>query len=486
MLLKPGERSRSWGPSWGGKSAWKKPLRFAFAFLIAAGFAALLWPKFDRKEVPVYAGPNNITISTDVHCPVDFDLLDRLEIHKLRNYIRREVIPVQSDEGLPLAQHIDAPLLDISHLSKADQELIKQSQDECLNPLPITVKVPQPPKNVDASHIDFGVATTLERLNDSLDAFQHWAGYTRTRIFALLEPHDKVAEVKAKADLLGVNLYVTESDEEYQRRYFSLIAHLADNVRPQTRWSCIIDDDTFFPSMRALVEGLKEYDDSTPIYLGGLSESMPQVGLFGLMAFGGAGVFLSRPLVTQLSDPWIMEECQTMDFTGDRRISYCIYQHTATHLTIDYRLRQLDLLGDVSGFFEVSRPPPLSVHHWKSWFDVDMSKLSAVSNVCGDSCLLKKWYFSDDWILTNGFSIIKYSSEVEPNDPTMELTWEGDNGAVHESYLHALGPLRARDWGKISYTMREAVVEDTQVRQYYVHRDSEAGDEILELIWRGG
>lgn len=485
MLLKPGERS-AWGPTtWGGKSAWKKVIRFGIAFIVAVGFAFILWPKIETKEVPVAPGWN-ITVSSDIKCPLDLELLDRLNIHKLRNYLRREVVASVSDAEVPRAQSLDTPLLDVRRLSDADKSLIEQSQDECLNPLPISVNVPRVPRNVDASHIDFGVATTLERLNDSVDAFAHWAGYTRTRIFALIEPHEKVAEVKAKADALGIDLYVTESNQEYQARYFSLVGHLAENMREQTRWSCIIDDDTFFLSMPALVDGLKEYDDTQNVYLGGLSESIPQVGVFGMMAFGGAGVFLSRPLITQLSVKEVMDQCQTMDYTGDRRISYCVYQHTGTKLTVSHRLRQLDLMGDLSGFFEAGREMPLSVHHWKSWFHTDMTKLSAISNLCGPTCLLKKWHFSDGWVLTNGYSIIKYSTKIEIDDPSMELTWAGDNGAVFESFLHELGPLRDKDLHKFSYTLEDAVVEGGQVRQYYIHRDEEKGDEILELLWRSG
>lgn len=486
MLLKPGERAASWGASWAGRSAWKKPLRFGIAFIAVVGFVVLLWPRSaEQSDIPPY-DVSNITISSDVKCPIDLDWLGRLDVQKLRHYLRREVVAVQSADELPLSQNIDTPLFDTQKLSQADKTLLKQSQDECLNPLPISLNVPQSPKNVDASHIDFGVATTLERLNDSLDAFSHWAGYTRTRIFALIEPHDKVAEVKVRADLLGINLHVTESEDEYQTRYFSLVGHLADNMREQTRWSCIIDDDTFFLSMRALVEGLAEYDDTQPIYLGGLSESIPQVGMFGLMAFGGAGVFLSRPLLTEISDRKILEECQMMDSTGDRRISLCIYQHTPTRLTIDHRLRQLDIMGDVSGFFESGRRPPLSVHHWKSWFNMDMTKLSSVSNVCGDTCLLHKWFFADGWVLTNGYSVMKPSTAVDPDDPTMEFTWYGENGAVLESFLHELGPLRPADTGKTSFILADAAVEDDRVRQFYLKRDEEKGDEILELIWRAG
>ena len=484
MLLKPGERLGRVS-SWGAKSSWKKVIRFGVGFLAILAFAVILWPKPERHDATVNIAPN-VTVSADIKCPLDLELIERFGVHKLRNYLRREVVAVESDADLPRSQSHEAPFLDTGKLSDADKDLIKQSQDECLNPLPITLNVPRSPKTVDASHIDFGVATTLERLNNSLDAFSHWAGYTRTRIFALLEPHEKVPEVEAKADLLGINLHVTQSSEEYQTRYFLLIKHLAENMREQTRWSCIIDDDTFFLSMQALVNALAEYDDTQPVYLGGLSESIPQVGIFGMMAFGGAGVFLSRPLLTELSDSKVLRDCQMMDYTGDRRISYCVYQHTNTKLTVDHRLRQLDMRGDVSGFFESGREPPLSVHHWKSWFDTDMTKVSAVSELCGDTCLLRKWFFSDGWILTNGFSIVKYSSKIEIDDPSMELTWFGDHGAEFESYLHELGPLRDKDWGKLSFTLEDASVEDDTVHQYYVHRDEQKGDEIIELIWRSG
>lgn len=486
MLIKPGEKKTAWGPSWGGRNAWRRIIKLGLVVVSVIGFAALLWPRIDTTKVPVATPSSNITISNNVKCPVDVDLLERLKVRKLKSFLRREIVAVESDADVSMSQRLDGPLLEKNKLSKADKHLIKQSENECRNPLPITVTVPPAPRTADASHIDFGVATTAGRLNDSLDAFAHWAGYTRTRIFAVLEPHEAIAELQAKADSLGINLHVKQSEEEYQRRYFSLVSHLGDNMRPQTRWSCIIDDDTFFLSMPALVKALEEYDDTQPIYLGGVSEAIPQIGAFGIMAFGGAGIFLSRPLVTELSDSSVYDSCQAMDFTGDRRLSYCVYQHSTAKLSIDHRLRQLDMMGDVSGFFESGREPPLSVHHWKSWFHADMTKVSAVSDVCGDTCLLRRWMFSDGWMLTNGYSVVKYSDEGELNldDPTMEVSWDSHNGAVMESYLHELGPLRAKDIDKISYKLEDAVLEDGSVRQYYVLRGPEIGDQVLELTWR--
>ncbi|PLB38200.1 glycosyltransferase family 31 protein [Aspergillus candidus] len=468
----------------------KRLLRFLVAICLVSAFSFVLWPHVDQPSVTTTTISGNVTVTSDVQCDPDTDVLNRLNIRKLSQYVRRDVIAVPSaaNDPLPIKHLLNYPLFEPS-LPSVDAQgnpLEEPAQKDCKMDNPITVQVPRPPRNVDASHIDFGVATTLSRLNDSVEQFAHWAGYTRTRIFALIEPDDRAAEVQAKADLLGINLYITESDEEYQRRYFSLVAHLAQNVRSQTRWSCIIDDDTFFMSMSTLVKSLSEYDDTKNYYVGGLSESIPQIGVFGLMGFGGAGVFLSRPLLLELSDPDVFEACQNMDFTGDRRISICVYQNTETHLTINHGLHQLDVTGDVSGFFESGRQPPLSVHHWKSWFHTDMGKLSVVRDICGDSCLLRQWQFEDGWILTNGYSIIKYSLPVDPFEKTMELTWDGENGAVYESYLHEFGPMRPKDEQKYSYRLEDAVLEGNQVRQWYVHRDEANGDQVFELTWRAG
>ncbi|KAB8239454.1 glycosyltransferase family 31 protein [Aspergillus alliaceus] len=486
MLAKIGEKP----PAMGASRIWKKKImRFTVTLCLVSAFAFFLWPQINYEQ-PAADTVSNITITSSVQCEPDFDVLRRLDVHKLSQYTRREVIAVPSSNNvLPMRQNFQTPLFEPKSPklpNSPDNLPVQQVQDDCMIPEPVTVQVLQPPRHADASHIDFGVATTLARLNDSLDAFAHWAGYTKTRIFALIEPDEekRTYEVQAKADSLGINLYITENDEEYQRRYFTLVSHLGKHMRPQTRWSCIIDDDTFFLSMSELVKALGEYDDTQPMYVGGLSESIPQIGVFGLMGFGGAGVFLSRPLVEEISKPEIFDACLDTDHTGDRRISLCIYQHTFTRLTVNHRLRQLDVQGDVSGFFESGRQPPLSVHHWKSWFHMDMAKLSVVSELCGDSCLLRQWKFADGWILTNGFSIMKYSQEIDPSDKTMELTWEGQNGAVHESYLHEFGPLRGKDWDKFSYLLEDSVLDGNKVRQWYVHRDPEKGDQILELIWR--
>ncbi|KAL3475636.1 hypothetical protein BJX99DRAFT_156185 [Aspergillus californicus] len=468
---------------------WKKKLpRFVAAACLVGTFFVFVGPQFSHRHEDVIvqtATAENITVTAHLGCEPDFDILGRLGVTKVSQYVRREVVAVPSSGDVPITQVLDVPLFDQDgSVAKKAPDATELLQEDCTIPSSVSLEVPRSSTKIDASHFDFGVATRLDRLEESLNAFSHWAGHTRTRIFALVEPDKRVPEVLAKAEELGINLFITESKDEYQTRYFSLVSHLAENAREVTRWSCIIDDDTFFISMAALVEAFEKYDHTQPMYIGGVSESVAQIGLFGLMGFGGAGVFLSRPLIEQLSKPEVINACQQMEYTGDRRISLCVYQYSSAQLTIDHRLRQLDFRGDATGFFEASRPPPLSVHHWKSWFNTDMAKLSKVSEICGDACLLRKWRFADGWTLTNGFSISKHTTKLNPDDISMELTWDGDHGANLEAFMHELGPLRDKDMGKKTYLMADSFVDEDRVRQWYIHRNSSQGDQIMELIWR--
>ncbi|KAJ6096602.1 hypothetical protein N7486_007348 [Penicillium sp. IBT 16267x] len=459
-------------------------MRFVIIILAVTLFAAMLWPSSSSHDSPLHA-QSNITISSSVKCDPDVNMLRRMNVAKLAKYTRREIIAEFSAENLPMTQQVDQPVFGEKYIQPNTDE-IEGALDRCSVATPLTIQVPKPPNIPDASHIDFGVATTVSRLNESLDQFVHWAGYTRTRIFALIEPDESgvgIESVRAKADAMGVNLLITEANDDYLHRYFALIPLLEDNLRESTQWSVIIDDDTFFPSMPALVDALAAYDHTKPMYIGGVSEGVPQIAAFGLIAFGGAGVILSRPLLSELTA--VYDECERMTFSGDRRIANCIYQYTNTRMTVDHRFHQLDLMKDASGFFESGRELPLSVHHWKSWFQADIPKLSVISELCGPTCLLRRWKFSDGWMLTNGFSVVKYGWMPGPNDLSMEMTWEPHNGANTESYLHELGPLRPKDLEKVSYLLADSVVEeDGSVRQWYIMRDADLGDEILELSWR--
>ena len=231
---------------------------------------------------------------------------------------------------------------------------------------PIRLKVSAPPDYTDASGLMFGVSTTLERLGDSIPQFQRWlSGNGATLLAVVLDKGVSDFEgTRVKLHSAGIDAILVKAnpDVEIAQQHFSIVEELHNHKRPETRWMGIIDDDTFFPSMPNLLATLGKYNDAKPHYVGALSEDWNAVRLFGFMAFGGGGIFLSTPLAEQIHDNF--EECLQMGerMEGDVIIRDCIYGKTNTKLSLEPGLHQLDLEQDVSGFYE-SGVLPLSIHH---------------------------------------------------------------------------------------------------------------------------
>ncbi|KAL2013733.1 hypothetical protein VTN00DRAFT_1258 [Thermoascus crustaceus] len=321
--------------------------------------------------------------------------------------------------------------------------VVSVDRDKVCSSRPVHVRAsPVPTTKPEAKHIIFELATSLERLDESLDAIANWAGGTYANIIAVIEPHP---------------------DEEYLDGYFSLVKVLYkwSDWPTVTKWAAFIDDDTFFPSMANLVSLLEAYDFKGQHYIGGITEDFRQMYSWGYMGYGGAGVFLSIPLLAELNKHY--DACNAVKDTGDRRHARCIYTYTTTKLAWEHDLHQLDLHGDASGFYESGRPLPLSLHHWKSWFPVDMVELNEVA-----------W----NWYLVNGFALIRYSTpppELPGEGPlSMEKTWED---SVYGG---------SDDGGALK-------VGENSVRQFYVRQQPASGDgepdqqqpdQVLEVVWR--
>ncbi|KAL4921644.1 hypothetical protein BDW62DRAFT_219023 [Aspergillus aurantiobrunneus] len=347
---------------------------------------------------------------------------------------------------------------------------------------------PIPAPRPDASHMVFGVATSLQKLEDSLDAFAHWASNTNAHIVAVVEQGGSSTRtcVQQRADELGIRLTITQTEDDRLDRYFSLIHVLYQHQEAlMTQWAVLMDDNTFFPSMRNLVARLAFYDASIPQYIGGMTEDLARLSGVGYVAYGGAGIFLSIPLLEDLQ--YVFETCHSLKDKGDRMLASCIYAHTSAKFTRERGLYQLDLHGDASGFFESGRPLPLSVHHWRSWFQADMVALGKVADICGDECLLRRFHLSKskDWFLINGYSIIQDATLWNEPRP-MEQTWEKSKYQGSNPFAYSLGPLRRLDPDKVSFQLKDAVQETgrDQVRQVYVFKGTgEKPPRVLEVAW---
>jgi hypothetical protein len=277
-----------------------------------------------------------------------------------------------------------------------------------------------------------------------------------------------------------------------------MLRDLVEHATSDTRWIAIIDDDTFFPSFHQLSKALDEFDSSQPLYIGGLSEDLLSVEAYGLPAYGGAGVFLSVPLAQKL-EPEIEYCLETFnDNQGDGLLFTCVTNLTQTPLSVIPALHQVDLMGDISGFYE-SGHLPLSTHHWKSWNFIPMAKMAKIADFCG-GCFLQRWRFGTDTILSNGYSIAVYEHGTKHLDLNkIEGTWDD-----LEKFESSLGPIRdpvAKE-SKRSYYLLDTEKIGQRFRQIYVHRadgsqnhgswspwrwsdgsGKETRDEVVELWW---
>lgn len=410
-------------------------------------------------------------------------------------------IKEQSTPTSPSRQHrlpITLPKFTTHHLASPDFNMTDLEESIPGVP-PATIVLDMPPKlqQPDASNLIFGVATVLDRLPDTLRNFAYWGAHTNARFVIAHEPHnttlrpgeptaDEVRGMYLEAGIRHITLI--EREGGWGERFVGLLGDLYDHFEEQTEWAVLIDDDTFFMDMDTVLDMLDKYDSRKPWYVGTLSENKWNINNGGLFAMGGAGVFMSRALMETMGP--LAGSCFTKgtDAGGDVLVGQCIHRYTTTKLTLEHGLYQLDLHGDVSGFYEAARQQPVSVHHWKSWHRYDLPTIATVTQFCGRPCLLQNFLFQDGWQMANGFSIFKHSyneTELATHHPqAMEHTWKKTIWDIEDSWDYSLAPLKDRDEGKVQFIMERSVIhEDGILTVYYVRRELDVVTGLIRVIW---
>ncbi|CAF9905083.1 hypothetical protein IMSHALPRED_000255 [Imshaugia aleurites] len=458
----------------------------------------------------------------DVHpldpCPDKLDWLAGLNLTYPIRYSHRDIV-VSPTPGLERASitKLDAPLFPKFQTIDLSED-IKVSLKHCEKPY--LLNVPAMAKNSgDASHIIFGISTTLKRLDASVPSLLRWLPNTNAKLFVIVIESEQIVESEGaervdavaadplqKADLeaqmrgLGMDVTLVEPlelQDSFSMKYFSLVEIMYSNRSDKTKWISLLDDDTFFPSIPALVTMLAKYDTTREYYVGALSEIWWAVAHYGMMGFGGAGIFLSIPLAEIMSNNY--PDCTEASHTtaGDIRIMECIYLLTETKLTYERDLHQVDVHADLSGVFESGRMP-LSLHHWKAGaaslngFNLPMMHL--VADICRD-CFLQRWQFGSEMVLTNGYSLALYpKGDLKRMDmERMEETWD-EVPPVENSFNrgtdHSLGPTRPKmmlEEEKIQFVLIDSAVTEEGVRQSYLHPGMDGDiDSLFELFWVEG
>ncbi|KAG8414679.1 hypothetical protein J3459_014172 [Metarhizium acridum] len=398
---------------------------------------------------------------------------------------------VVSSHEQPLIQPGSSRVVELNHGCRG----AAPAADEASSCDPIAVQVPPPFPRRDYSEFLFAVASSSERLAQSIPQFRHWLGNTEARLLAIVTDaqlsQGQMRRLTAQYERAGVRFIGTRPADPavgVNEQHFVAVRHLLEHAGAGTRWGVVIDDDTFFPSLYPVARVLDGHDASVPAYVGGLSENSHAVSFHGRMAYGGGGVFLSVPLLRLLGPNVDACLAESRIREGDGMLRYCVEAKTATNFTQVPGLHQLDFAGDLSGFYESGRLP-LSLHHWKTWHQAPVDKMAKAALFCG-SCVLQRWRFGPDTVLSNGFSIAVYKGGADalPLHRT-EDTWDADPA----SWEWSLGPMREKVPAaeKKSYRLLDAEVVGDNLRQIYVHRAGDAAgasggahvprDEVIEL-----
>ncbi|RYP41988.1 hypothetical protein DL767_000619 [Monosporascus sp. MG133] len=272
------------------------------------------------------------------------------------------------------------------------------------------------------------MATTFNRLRESLAHISHWCSGRGTKIIVIIvDWEDRYREISS--------LLEEFHRQEIQATFFKPFNE--SHTTSQSHFMVL----THMP----LSDALAKLDHTREMYVGGLAEDFGSIKNFGLMAYGGAGAYLSAPLARKLADLEQATECiqETPPDFGDVIVRDCVYHHSKTKLTWLPGLYQHDLTGDLSGFFE-SGVEPLNLHHWNSWYKEPVTKMAATTEFCG-GCFLQRWRFGKDTVFSNGYSIVKYRHGLENLDLNkMEHTFGAVYGDVDPQYDFTIGPLRDR------------------------------------------
>ncbi|EGD98409.1 hypothetical protein TESG_05788 [Trichophyton tonsurans CBS 112818] len=420
-----------------------------------------------------------------------------------KNFTRAYIRPnmVSSDAKFSPLETIKQPVLpDFMALDRGLTAPPEDKGESALTcPPVIDVDVAADSEVDDTAAILFGLATDVDRLRRLLPSLLFSYGSSKANMLVLIPEGTKDIDIhETYFRNRGLNLTLKTSPLEFTARYFGLVEafteHIENNL-PNVKWVSFVDDDTFFPSLATIGKRLATIDATKRHYIGSLSEADIQVKEFGPIAFGGAGVFVSKPLLETMHT--VYQKCQDLGTQpGDQKVAHCIKKFGNTDLTLWDSLYQMDIRGEPDGLFESGRRFD-SLHHWQSWYNKDVVKMSTIAAVAGRNSVLRRWRFDERitgkgqrtfWVLTNGYSIVKYTIDASANAESVgfdkvEKTWDGDDKVFEKR----LGPLRPKDQPGVKkerWMLAEATVIGHNVHQLY-SRELDETHSMIELIWLG-
>ena len=143
----------------------------------------------------------------------------------------------------------------------------------------------------------------------------------------------------------------------------------------------------------------------------------------------------------------------------------------------------------------------LSLHHYRGngWHIAHPWHYTKVARICGEDCTLQRFQTADDFVISNGFSVVHYPQGIDFNLNQVERTFVAAPPDKGWNMDFKFGPQRKsllKTGRKLSWDLQESTVnEDGTVSQVYIRRSGDWRwknpngspisklDGIIELVW---
>ncbi|KAG0151389.1 hypothetical protein CROQUDRAFT_36799 [Cronartium quercuum f. sp. fusiforme G11] len=422
----------------------------------------------------------------DIHAPVIKNLLmpDKLPINVFpREIVLSENAPELKDLMFGMTTTAERATV-ISHVwshwlnpnSKSSSKNKHQELPSCV------ILLPQ-------SNFETTSADQISQADQLINTLHHERQLPSCKVINTIAPHTDRYEVRCFAIL----------KEMYQ------IAN-SDGIDP--KWYIIGDDDTVWVDERMLRRELSNYDHEGKWFLGSTSEAIAQLNTFGNIAYGGAGILISKGLFKEMVR--IHDDCleENKDvFGGDGMYTLCAAKAMGnnatkeTVLTQVEALHQLDIPGDGTGIFQAGLPF-LSFHHmWHGWTDAfawdhptsfhhddnDLNQLlllmKAASFLGGDNLFKRSIHGNGSQLVNLGFSITIFDTPLLPKDmSSIEYTWSYDDYKLrYPSRPKIIETDEIGTGGKRTYYISQINISDDGQSATFIHLDRWSNR--MDLIW---
>lgn len=239
--------------------------------------------------------------------------------------------------------------------------------------------------------------------------------------------------------------------DSYQARVLGLIKEAWEEAERkeiesgrETEWFVISDDDTWWVDIKSVKARLSYLDYKEDHLIGSYSDAVQNFRYFGPIAYGGAGIIISRALMEKMQP--LLRTCvkKFHEYTGgDMMISHCaaLAKDVNVKQVVEEfpGLSQMDMKGDSSGFLQSGNPFPFqTIHHWGNWLElipgqggrghdqldiIDLFKKGV--DAIGGHNMLRRFVFDEGSVVwTSGYSVVVYETPLSEEDlEKVEMTW---------------------------------------------------------------